>query len=113
MLRSAACEARYAAIANGNGVLDIQQVTAGSADSLTPTIAQRRVKSSIAVRSGQTVLLAGLISETENKQRQGLPILDSIPGVGDAFSHRGTGRSRTERILFIRPAVMRDGLDAR
>ncbi|MET4240107.1 type II secretory pathway component GspD/PulD (secretin) [Bradyrhizobium sp. i1.4.4] len=61
---------------------------------------------------GQTVLLAGLISETENKQRQGLPILDSIPGVGDAFSHQGTGRSRTELILFIRPTVMRDRVDA-
>ncbi|TPQ36259.1 type II secretion system protein GspD [Bradyrhizobium guangdongense] len=102
--------------ANGNVVLDIEQeissVAAGSAGSLTPTISQRRVKSSIAVTSGQTVLLAGLISETENKQRQGLPILDSIPGVGDAFSHQGTGRSRTELILFIRPTVMRDGVDA-
>src|SRR5206468_2248872 len=77
---------------NGNVVLDIEQeissVAAGSAGSLTPTISQRRVKSSIAVTSGQTVLLAGLISETESKQRQGLPILDSIPGVGDAFSHQ-------------------------
>lgn len=102
--------------ANGNVVLDIEQeissVAAGSAGSLTPTISQRRVKSSIAVTSGQTVLLAGLISETENKQRQGVPILDSIPGVGDAFSHQGTGRSRTELILFIRPTVMRDGVDA-
>ena len=49
-------------------------------DVLTPTISQRRVKSSIAVTSGQTVLLAGLISETESKQRQGIPLLDSIPG---------------------------------
>ncbi len=102
--------------ANGNVVLDIEQeissVAAGSAGSLTPTISQRRVKSSIAVTSGQTVLLAGLISETENKQRQGLPILDSIPGVGDAFSHQGTGRARTELILFIRPTVIKDGVDA-
>ncbi|WP_445222498.1 hypothetical protein ACKWRH_31150 [Bradyrhizobium sp. Pa8] len=40
------------------------------------------------------MLLAGLISETESKQRHGLPILDSIPGVSDAFSHQGTGQSR-------------------
>ena len=80
--------------------------------SLTPTISQRRVKSSIAVTSGQTVLLAGLISETENKQRQGIPILDSIPGVGDAFSHQTTSRARTELILFIRPTVIRDAVDA-
>jgi general secretion pathway protein D len=102
--------------ANGNVVLDIEQeissVAAGSTGSLTPTISQRRVKSSIAVTSGQTVLLAGLISETENRQRQGIPILDSIPGVGDAFSHQGNTRARTELILFIRPTVIKDGVDA-
>jgi general secretion pathway protein D len=102
--------------ANGNIVLDIEQeisnVAAGSAASLTPTISQRRVKSSIAVTSGQTVLLAGLISETENKMRQGIPLLDSIPGVGDAFSHQNTARSRTELILFIRPTVVKDAVDA-
>ena len=62
--------------------------------------------------SGQTVLLAGLISETENKQRQGIPLLDSIPGVGDAFSHQNTARARTELILFIRPTVIKDAVDA-
>jgi general secretion pathway protein D len=101
---------------NGNVVLDIEQeissVAAGSTGSLTPTISQRRVKSSIAVASGQTVLLAGLISETENKQRQGIPLLDSIPGVGDAFSHQVNTRGRTELILFIRPTLVRDAVDA-
>jgi general secretion pathway protein D len=101
---------------NGNVVLDIEQeissVAAGSAGSLTPTISQRRVKSSIAVASGQTVLLAGLISETENKQRQGIPILDSSPGVGDAFSHQTNTRARTELILFIRPTLVKDAVDA-
>ena len=102
--------------ATGNIVLDIEQeisnVAAGSAASLTPTISQRRVKSSIAVTSGQTVLLAGLISETQNKTRQGIPLLDSIPGVGDAFSHQNTLRTRTELILFIRPTVVKDAVDA-
>jgi general secretion pathway protein D len=102
--------------ANGNIVLDIEQeisnVAAGSAASLTPTISQRRVKSSIAVTSGQTVLLAGLISETTNRMRQGIPVLDSIPGVGDAFAHQNTQRTRTELILFIRPTVIKDAVDA-
>jgi general secretion pathway protein D len=101
--------------ANGNIVLDIEQeissVAAGSTP-LQPTISQRRVKSSIAVASGQTVLLAGLITETENKQRQGIPVLDSIPGIGDAFSHQTNTRARTELILFIRPTIIRDALDA-
>jgi general secretion pathway protein D len=102
--------------ATGNIVLDIEQeisnVAAGSGASLTPTISQRRVKSSIAVTSGQTVLLAGLISEGTNKTRQGIPLLDSIPGVGDAFANQNTQRTRTELILFIRPTVIKDAVDA-
>ena len=104
--------------ASGNVVLDIEQeissvaaAAAGQGPNLTPTISQRRVKSSIAVNSGQTVLLAGLISETENKQRQGIPGLDKIPGLGVAFSHQNQARSRTELILFIRPTVMKDAVD--
>jgi general secretion pathway protein D len=102
--------------ANGHIVLDIEQeissVSPASVGALTPTISQRKVKSAISVNSGQTVLLAGLISESENKQRQGIPILDSIPGIGDAFSHQNTTRNRTELILFIRPTLIRDPVDA-
>ncbi|WP_244622395.1 type II secretion system secretin GspD [Bradyrhizobium ivorense] len=102
--------------ANGNIVLDIEQeissVASAGANGLTPTISQRRVKSSIAVTSGQTVLLAGLISETETKGRQGIPVLDQIPGVGDAFAHQTNNRKRTELILFIRPTLIRDNVDA-
>jgi general secretion pathway protein D len=103
--------------ANGNVVLDIEQeissIAAGTAaGSLTPTISQRQVKSTIAVNSGQTVLLAGLITENENKQKQGIPLLDSIPGLGDALSHQDTSRARTELILFIRPTVIRDPVEA-
>src|SRR6267154_3114993 len=53
---------------NSNVRLDSEQeisnVSPATANSLTPTVAQRKVKSSISVASGQTVLLAGLISET-------------------------------------------------
>ena len=55
---------------NGNVRLDIEQeisnVSAATANSLTPTVSERKVKSSISVATGQTVLLAGLISEQQN-----------------------------------------------
>ena len=74
--------------ANGNVVLDIEQeisnIAAGSSaasgPNLTPTISQRRVKSSISVVSGQTVLLAGLISEIDNKGEVGPSLPQSDPG---------------------------------
>jgi general secretion pathway protein D len=103
---------------NGNVRLDIEQEISNVANSdpgatLTPTVSQRRVKSSIAVASGQTVLLAGLISERHSGDSSGIPLLDQLPGaLGDVFSHRAKAANRTELIIFIRPQIIRDSVDA-
>jgi general secretion pathway protein D len=70
------------------------------------------VKSSISVANGQTVLLAGLIGEQQDGSRNGIPLLDEIKGLGDAFSHQDKKGTRTELIIFIRPQIIRDGTDA-
>jgi len=101
---------------NGNVRLDVEQeistVPATSANSLTPTVSERKVKSSILVATGQTVLLAGLISEQQNGTRNAIPVLDQIPGLGDAFGHQDNSTTRTELIIFIRPQIIRNGSDA-
>ncbi len=104
--------------ANGNVLLDIEQEISSVADnanatSLTPTVSERKVRSSIAVASGQTVLLAGLISETQNRSRSGIPGLDQIPGLGALLSSNTGTSQRTELIIFIRPQIIRNGVDAR
>ena len=102
--------------ANGTVVLDISQedsaVAQTSANSLTPTISNRSIKSSIAVPNGQTVLLAGLIKDQTDRTRQGIPGLDQIPRIGDLFATQSGTKTRTELIIFIRPSVIRDPLDA-
>jgi general secretion pathway protein D len=101
---------------NGNVRLDIEQeisnVSPQTATSLTPTVSERKVKSSISVANGQTVLLAGLISEQQNLNRNGIPLLDQLQGIGDAFAHQDKTVNRTELIIFIRPQIIRDSLDA-
>jgi general secretion pathway protein D len=106
---------------NGSVLLNIDQeisavqpVNGGSTNSqnLTPTISQRKVSSEISVVSGQTVLLAGLIQDQQDKSRQGIPILNQLPYVGAAFGTTGTSQVRTELIIFIRPQIIRDGVDA-
>jgi general secretion pathway protein D len=106
--------------ANGNVIIDVEQETSsvapGSAtnnNGLTPTISDRSVKSTISVQSGQTVLLAGLISDEFDRTRSGIPVLDKLPGVGDLFSQQSGTKTRTELIIFIRPTVIRDPVDAR
>jgi general secretion pathway protein D len=103
--------------ANGNVLLDVEQEISAvannaSAGTLTPTISQRKVKSSIAVASGQTVLLAGLISERHDHSRQGIPGLSDIPYLGDLLSQQSGTLTRTELIMFIRPQIIRNGVDA-
>jgi general secretion pathway protein D len=103
---------------NGKVTLDIEQEISNvspnsTTGSLTPTISQRRVKSSISVVTGQTVLLAGLIAETQSRARNGIPFLDQIPVLGDAASTvNSKSLVRTELIIFIRPQVIKDGVDA-
>jgi general secretion pathway protein D len=103
---------------NGNVRLEIEQEisnvapTAG-ANTLTPTVSQRRVKSSISVQSGQTVLLAGLISERQQRGSTGMPLLDQLPApLGGIFSDTTNALVRTELIIFIRPQIIRDSVDA-
>jgi general secretion pathway protein D len=98
---------------NGSVLLDIDQlVSEPTGSSLTPTISTREVKSTISVVSGQTVLLAGMISDQQTKSRGGVPILNQLPFVGAAFGTTGKSQVRTELIMFIRPQIIRDGADA-
>ena len=91
---------------------EISNVLPATANSLTPTVSERKVKSSVQVQTGQTVLLAGLISEQQNGTRAAIPVLDQIPGLGDAFGHQDNSTTRTELIIFIRPQIIRNSSDA-
>jgi general secretion pathway protein D len=101
---------------NGSVMLDIDQLVSEPQGTgvvtLTPTISQREVKSTISVISGQTVLLAGMISDEQTKSRGGVPILNQLPYVGAAFGTTGKSQVRTELIMFLRPTIIRDGADA-
>ena len=104
--------------ANGNVRLDIEQEisnvvpSTNASANLTPTISERKVKSSISIANGQTVLLAGLIQDQKNENKSGIPLLDELQGIGNAFSTQDNTKSRTELIIFIRPQIIRDSMDA-
>jgi general secretion pathway protein D len=102
----------------GNGTIslvieqEISSVQRSQAQSLTPTISQRKVSSTVSVTSGQTVMLGGLISERQQRGRDGVPVLSDLPLIGDAFRSNQNSATRTELIILIRPQVIRDSLDA-
>jgi len=101
--------------ANGLVQLEIEQeisnVVNPNQQTLTPTISQRRIHSTVAVTSGQTVLLGGLISEQQDNQKNGIPGINQIKYLGDLLGNTSKSRMRSEIIVFIRPMVIRDSLD--
>jgi len=58
------------------------------------------------------VLLGGLISSKTDNGKSGIPILMDIKGIGDLFATNTKTNNRTELIIFIRPQIIRDGIDA-
>jgi general secretion pathway protein D len=104
---------------NSNGLvtMDIEQeissVPRTTGENLTPTISQRRISSTIAVESGQMVVLGGLISEQVDRDKTGIPWLGDIPYVGDVLGGTNAkSKARTELVVFLQPVVIRDPQDA-
>lgn len=98
---------------NGNGlvVLDIQQEVSDVNRTVTsgidsPTIAQRRVSTTVAVDSDQTVALGGLIEEDVEQIRNGIPILADIPYLGWLFGRTTNETERTELLILLTPKVL-------
>jgi general secretion pathway protein D len=102
--------------ANGAIQLEIEQEISNVANpndtSLTPTLTQRRVRSTVGIQSGQTVLLGGLISEQSNDTRIGLPGLREIKYLGDLMGNTSKDKQRQEIIIFVRPRLIQNSVDA-
>ncbi|MFT3790120.1 MAG: type II secretion system secretin GspD [Rudaea sp.] len=77
-----------------------------------PPISQRDLTTQIAVQSGQTVLLGGLIREDNSKSDTGVPLLSSVPVLGNLFKTQDNTRTRTEIIVLITPRVIYNAEDA-
>jgi general secretion pathway protein D len=103
--------------ANGQIQMEIEQEISNVVNptqvTLTPTISQRRVHSTIAVTSGQTVLLGGLISDQDQSTKAGIPLLSDIEVIGNLFGTRSGQKVRTEIIMFIKPRLIRNSVDSR
>jgi len=71
-----------------------------------PTVDTRTISTEVAIQSGQTVMLGGLIQEEESDTRAGVPGLQRIPGLGALFRDTNTSIRRTETLVLITPTVM-------
>jgi general secretion pathway protein D len=76
-----------------------------------PPINNKTVTSQVAVQSGQTVFLGGLISEQTSLGRSGVPFLSRVPFIGSLFGSKTKANTRSETLVMITPTVVESAVD--
>jgi general secretion pathway protein D len=105
--------------AGGLVLLDISQEVSDVSNTTTseinsPTIATRRIATTVAVQDGQVIALGGLFRNSQTFGKNGLPILSRIPVLGSMlFGNTKNMQRRTELIVLIKPRVVRSIDDGR
>ena len=90
--------------------MDIQQQVSDASSTTdangNPSISTRAVTTQVAVQSGQTVLLGGLIQQSEAETDNSVPYLSRIPGLHWLFGSTARNKGRSELIVLITPRVI-------
>lgn len=89
----------------------IRLLSASSAekiDSLVPEIQVREIESTLKLASGQTAVLGGLIQDSIETSRSGVPGLSRLPWLGDFFSYRDDKTIKSELVIFMRPLLVQE-----
>lgn len=97
--------------------LDITQEVSSAIPTTTgvttsPTISNRRIDTKLSLRDGATVMLGGLIGETNTASDSGVPLLKDIPVLGSVFKSSTKSSDRIELIVLITPYIISDSFDA-
>ena len=73
-----------------------------------PIIGTEQLTTTVTVPTGNTIVLGGLISETDKKNTSGTPFISRVPLLGNLFKTKSTSKERKELIIFIQPTVIKD-----
>jgi general secretion pathway protein D len=74
-------------------------------------IDKKTIETEVAVQSGDTVMLGGLIQQNDNNSSSGMPGLKNIPLIGKLFGASSSDTSRKELLVLITPTVIRGGAE--
>lgn len=85
----------------------VTDTTDGATSASQPVFMQRQISSKVAVRSGETIVLGGLIKDSQTSGKSGVPLLQDIPLLGNLFGTNKRGGDRTELLVIITPRVVR------
>jgi general secretion pathway protein D len=71
-----------------------------------PIFSRRQVRSQVQLRDGQTVLIGGILKESESKTKRKFPLLGDIPLIGALFTSIDDTTIREELLVFITPVIV-------
>jgi len=105
-------------INEGTGVkLNIEQetssISAGAAGAVDIITNNRTITTSVFVEDGEILVLGGLIDDQLLETEQRVPVLGQIPLLGWLFRSSSTEKVKTNLMVFIRPTILRDNIQAR
>ena len=87
----------------------VAQGTQGAVDLITN---KRTISTSVMVEDGGIIVLGGLISDQVREGENRVPVLGSIPLLGELFKTRNSAKEKRNLMVFIRPTILRDGIAA-
>ncbi|WP_300974996.1 type II secretion system secretin GspD [Sphingomonas sp. LHG3406-1] len=76
-------------------------------------INKREFKTVLTVDDGEILAIGGLLDENERRTIEKIPLLSSVPVIGELFKSRSRSRAKTNLMVFIRPTIVRSAADAR
>lgn len=73
---------------------------------IAPDTSEKKLSTVVKVKDGSTIILGGLITNTKGKQDSSVPLLSSIPLLGEAFKHSADTLSTNELVFVITPRII-------
>ncbi|HMB32309.1 MAG TPA: type II secretion system secretin GspD, partial [Desulfohalobiaceae bacterium] len=92
--------------------VDPTQIT-GDLTATTPVTRKRTAETTVRVKDGNTVVIAGLIEDKKSNSETKIPILGDIPYVGPLFTTQDNKNKKTNLMVFITPRVIKDTDDSK
>ena len=86
-------------------------IAASSSGAVDLVTNKRTISTHVLIEDGGTVVLGGLIQDSQTGGEQRVPFLGRIPVVGEAFRTRSAKKTKTNLMVFIQPRILRTGID--
>jgi MSHA biogenesis protein MshL len=76
-------------------------VTSPDGQETAPITGTKRARTTVTLRNHETAVVGGFITETLAKDKRGVPLLSSVPVLGNAFTNSAVARTRTELVFLV------------